>query len=86
MEIPILADEIQREIVGSESLNSPIRTDPQNYPGSYFGQFDTADYTYMCSNGDSVRNQGDYYGVILTDNTGLNSDSYIEKLTLHFVI
>jgi hypothetical protein len=81
LEIPILADEIQTEIVGSESLNSPIRTDPQNYPGSYFGQFDTVDNTYLCSNGDSVRKQGDYYGVILTDNTGLNADSYVEKLT-----
>jgi len=81
LEIPILADEIQREIVGTESLNSPMRTDPQNYPGSYFGQFDTVDYTYMCSNGDSVRYQGDYYGTMLTDNTGLNADNYVEKLT-----
>jgi len=81
LEIPILPDEIQREIVGAESLDSPIRTNPQNYPGSYFGQFDTVDYTYMCSNGDSVRYQGDYYGIGLTDNTGLNADNYVEKLT-----
>ena len=80
LEIPILADEIQTEIVGAESLNSPIRTDPQDYPGSFFGQFDTIDNTYMCSNGDSVRYQGDYYGVLLTDNTGLNADDYCEKL------
>jgi len=81
LSIPILASEIQTEIVGAESLNSPIRTDPQNYPGSYFGQFDTEDNTYLCSNGDSVRYQGDYYGVQLTDNTGLNAENYIEKLT-----
>ena len=81
LEIPILASEIQREIVGAESLNSPIRTNPQDYPGSYFGQFDTVDNTYLSSNGDSVRNQGDYYGVELTDNTGLSADNYIEKLT-----
>jgi len=81
LEIPILADEIQTEIIGAESLNSNIRTNPQDYPGSFFGQFDTADNTYLCSDGDNVRYQGDYYGVNLTNNTGLNSDDYIEKLT-----
>ena len=81
LEIPILADEIQTEIVGAESLNSPIRSNPQDYPGSFFGQFDTVDNTYLCSNGDSVRYQGDYYGVMLTDNTGVNANDYIEKLT-----
>jgi len=80
LEIPILADEIQTEIIGTESLNSPIRTNPQDYPGSFFGQFDTQDNTYLCSNGDSIRYQGDYYGVILTDNTGVNADDYIENL------
>jgi hypothetical protein len=81
LEMPILADEIQTEIVGAESLNSPIRTDPQSYPGSFFGQFDTVDNTYLCSNGDSLRYQGDYYGVIIADNTGVNAEDYIEKLT-----
>lgn len=81
LEIPILADEIQTEIIGAESLNSPIRSNPQDYPGSFFGQFDTQDNTYLCSNGDSIRYQGDYYGIMLTDNTGLNADDYIEKLT-----
>lgn len=81
LEIPILPDEIQEEIIGAESLNSPIRTDPQNYPGSFYGQFDTEDNTYLCSNGDSLRYQGDYYGVLLTDNGGLNSEDYIEKLS-----
>ena len=80
LEIPILAGEIQTEIVGADSLNSPIRTNPENYPGSFFGQFDTQDNTYLCSNGDSVRYQGDYYGIMLSDNTGLNADNYIEKL------
>lgn len=81
LEVPILSDEIQTEIVGAESLNSPIRTNPQDYPGSFFGQFDTQDNTYLCSNGDKLRYQGDYYGVLLTDNTGLNQYDYIEKLT-----
>jgi hypothetical protein len=81
LEIPILASEIQTEIIGAESLNSPIRTNPQDYPGSFFGQFDTADNTYLCSDGDRVRYQGDYYGIKKLDNIGLNSETYIEKLT-----
>ena len=81
LEIPILSSEIQPEIIGAESLNSPIRTNPQDYPGSFYGQFDTQNNTYLSSNGDSVRYQGDYYGVLKTDNTGLNADNYIEKLT-----
>jgi len=81
LEIPILSNEIQTEIVGAESLNSMIRTNPYDYPGSFYGQFDTVDNTYLCSDGDSVRYQGDYYGVLLPDNTGLNADDYIEKLT-----
>lgn len=81
LELPILADEIQRFIIGAESLNSPIRTNPTNYPGSFYGQFDTENNTYLCSNGDNIRYQGDYYGIKLTDNTGLSADDYIEKLT-----
>ena len=81
LEIPILSSEIQTEIVGAESLNSPIRSNPTDYPGSFYGQFDTVDNTYLCSNGDKLRYQGDYYGVGLTNNTGLNAETYIEKLT-----
>jgi hypothetical protein len=81
LEMPILANEIQNRIVGSESLNSPIRSNPADYPGSSFGQFDTADNTYLCSNGDSIRYQGEYYGVLLTDNAGLSANNYVEKLT-----
>jgi len=80
LEIPILADEIQSEIVGAQTLNSPIRTNPQDYPGSFYGQFDTADNTYLCSNGDNIRYQGDYFGVQLSNNVGINSEDYIEKL------
>ena len=81
LEIPILADEIQPEIVGAESLDSPIRSKPQEYPGSFYGQFDTTDNTYLCSNGDRLRKQGDYYGISLTNNTGLAEEDYVEKLT-----
>jgi len=81
LELPILSSEIQDEIYGAESLNNPIRSNPQNYPGSFYGQFDTEDQTYLCSNGDRLRYQGDYYGVLLTNNTTVNADNYIEKLT-----
>jgi hypothetical protein len=81
LEIPILPDEISEYIVGAENLNSPIRQNPSNYPGSYYGYFDTFDKTYKCSSGDKLRKSGDYYGVLLSNNIGLNSDTYNEKLT-----
>ena len=60
---PIIPSQYQPEIIGAESFNSPIVSTPQNYPGSYFGQFDTLDFTYETANGDSVRRSGSYYGV-----------------------
>lgn len=80
LELPLLSDEIQDEIIGAESLNSPIRTDPSDYPGFYFGQFDTNDQTYLCTDGDKLRFQGDYYGVKLTNNVGINNEYYFEDL------
>lgn len=80
LEVPILSSEIQREIVGAESLNSPIRKNPSDYPGSYFGQFDTTDKTYLCSNGNAMKLNGNYYGILLNNNSGLNDINYIEKL------
>ncbi len=64
LEWPILPSQIQPEIVGAENFTSPIVSDPQNYPGDYYGQFDTSDFTYTTSNGDSLRRTGDYYGVV----------------------
>lgn len=81
LEMPILAVEIQEEIIGSENTNSPIRLNPENYPGTYYGYFDTEDKTYKCETGDKLRNSGNYYGVLLNNNIGLSSDNYIEKLT-----
>lgn len=80
MEYPILSSDIQSEILGAENLNSPIRTNPGNYPGSFYGQFDTTDKTYVTSNGDNLRLSGDYFGVKLTNNVGLDSENYFEKL------
>jgi len=49
--------------MGAELFNSPIVSSPQNYPGSYFGHFDTLDFTYETSPGDILRRSGDYFGV-----------------------
>ena len=80
LEIPILDEQIQDEIIGAENLSSPIRTDPSNYPGSYFGYFDTYDKTYKTSTGDPVRYSGDYYGILRVNNVGLANDDYVENL------
>ena len=80
LELPILDSQIQDEIIGSENLSSPIRTNPSNYPGSYFGYFDTYDKTYKTSDGDAIRYSGDYYGVLRVNNVGLAADDYIENL------
>lgn len=81
LEIPILDEQIQDEIIGAENLSSPIRTDPSDYPGSYFGYFDTYDKTYKTSSGDPVRYSGDYFGVLRLNNVGLADDDYVENLT-----
>jgi len=60
---PILPSQYQTEIMGAELFNSPIVSSPQNYPGSYFGHFDTLDFTYETSPGDILRRSGDYFGV-----------------------
>ena len=63
MIFPILPSQYQPEILGAELFNSPIVNSPQNYPGSYYGQFDTTDFTYETESGDSIRRTGDYYGI-----------------------
>lgn len=60
---PILPTQKQPEIVGGELFTSPIRTNPENYPGDHYGHFDASDYTYKTSTGDSSRRSGDYYGI-----------------------
>ena len=63
MIFPILPSQYQTEIMGAELFNSPIVSSPQSYPGSYFGQFDTLDFTYETSSGDVLRRSGNYFGV-----------------------
>jgi hypothetical protein len=79
--IPILDDQIQDEIIGAENLSSPIRSNPNDYPGSYFGYFDTYDKTYKMSSGDQLRYSGDYFGVLRVNNVGLAADDAFEFLT-----
>jgi len=80
LEMPILPQEQQVEIVGGENTNSPIRLNPENYPGTFFGYFDTEDKTYKCNIGDKNRYSGDYYGIGLSNNIGLDEQDYIEQL------
>jgi hypothetical protein len=63
LSFPIIPAQIQPEIMGAEFFSSPIVSSPQDYPGSYFGQFDAQDFTYRTSNGDLIRRSGDYYGL-----------------------
>jgi hypothetical protein len=81
---PIIPNQYQPEIVGAELFNSPIVSDPNSYPGGYFGQFDTLDFTYETSTGDSIRRSGDYYGVSGDLNNPITDGSTIDGLSLNF--
>lgn len=81
LEMPIMADEIQVEIKGAENLNSPIRQNPSEYPGLYYGQFDTLNKTYTASMGDKLRYSGKYYGIDRNNNVGLSAENYVELLS-----
>lgn len=80
LQLPILDEQIQDEIIGSENLSSPIRTNPNDYPGSYYGYFDTYDKTYKTSTGDAIRYSGEYYGILKNNNYGTSNDDYFEQL------
>jgi hypothetical protein len=84
MTFPIIPSQIQPEIMGAQFFNSPIVSSPQNYPGSYFGQFDTLDFTYQTENGDELRRSGDYYGVKGDINEPKVDGSTIDGITLNF--
>lgn len=81
LELPLLPEQIQTEIRGAENLLSPIRQNPGDYPGSYYGQFDTDNKTYEASSGDKIRYSGDYYGILRNNNVGLDQDNYVEILS-----
>jgi hypothetical protein len=81
---PIIPSQYQPEIIGAESFGSPIVSTPQNYPGSYFGQFDTLDFTYETANGDSVRRSGSYYGVAGDINNPVTNGKAIDGISMDF--
>lgn len=81
VELPILPEQIQTEIRGAEKLESPIRKYPNNFPGLYFGQFDTPNKTYLASDGDKIRYSGEYFGILRNNNIGLSEEDYVELLS-----
>lgn len=83
---PIIPNQYQPEIIGAESFTSPIVSSPQNYPGGYFGQFDTEDFTYEVSNGDSLRRSGDYFGVQGDINNPVMDSTGLDGINLDFNI
>lgn len=86
MEYPIIPGQYQPEIIGSEVFSSPIVSNPQNYPGSYYGQFDTSDFIYEVENGDSLRRSGSYYGVSGDINDPVVDGSTIDGINIDFNI
>lgn len=81
---PILPSQYQTEIMGAELFNSPIVSEPQNYPGSYFGHFDTLDFTYETSTGDVIRRSGDYFGVKGDINNPIVTPNTIDGIGIDF--
>ena len=63
---PILPSQDQPEIIGSENYDSPLVSQPQNYPGDQYGFFDF-EQKYQNSNGLEDRRNGDYFGVTVED-------------------
>ena len=80
LELPILPAQIQTEILGAENLDSPIRKNPSDYPGLFYGQFDNTNKTYESSTGDKLRYSGEYFGINLNNNIGLSDENYVESL------
>jgi hypothetical protein len=84
MYYPILPSQYQPEILGAELFSSPIVNNPQAYPGNYYGQFDTTDYTYKTADGDSIRRSGDYYGIQGDINVPIVDGSTIDGINIDF--
>jgi len=84
MIFPILPSQYQTEIMGAELFNSPIVSSPQSYPGSYFGQFDTLDFTYETSSGDVLRRSGNYFGVKGDINNPIVTPETIDGIGIDF--
>lgn len=79
---PIIPSQLRPEIYGANDFNSPIISNPQNYPGGYMGQFDTDAFTYESQTGDSLRRVGNYYGVSGTRNSPIFNPKNIDGISL----
>jgi hypothetical protein len=84
LQFPILPNQYQPEILGAEIFSSPIVSNPQDYPGSYYGQFDGEDFIYETQNGDTLRRSGDYYGITGDINSPVVNGSTIDGLTIDY--
>lgn len=82
LQFPLLPNQYQPEILGSELFSSPIVSNPQDYPGSYYGQFDSEDFIYETQNGDTLRRSGDYYGLTGDINTPSFNGSTIDGINI----
>jgi hypothetical protein len=81
---PIIPAQYQPEIIGAELFSSPIVSNPTEYPGSYYAQFDTIDFTYEVESGDSVRRSGRFYGVTGDINTPATSGKSLDGVIIDF--
>ncbi len=66
---PILPSEIQAEIQGGETPTNPILTNPSDFPGDIWGQFDTPGFTYTTAAGNIIKRSGNYFGQQSPNNT-----------------
>jgi hypothetical protein len=81
---PIIPSQYQPEIIGAELFSSPIVSNPTEYPGSYYGQFDTIDFTYECESGDTLRRSGRYYGVSGDIDNQITDPSNLDGISVDF--
>lgn len=85
---PILPEQYQPEIVGAENFNSPIVSNPTQYVGDYFAQYDKDNndnaYNYLNGTGDILRRTGDYFGVFGDINNTTFNAYKIDGISLDF--
>lgn len=85
---PILAEQYQSEILGAESFESPIVSNPSLYPGDYYAQYDrdnnNNEFVYINSSGDIIRRTGDYFGVYGDVNNTTFNGSKIDGVSIDF--
>jgi hypothetical protein len=84
---PVLPSQYQPEIIGAANdgvlnFSSPIVNSPSNYPGNYYGQFDTEDFTYETNTGDYLRRSGDYFGISGDINTPIYNSNTVGQSTI----